>query len=203
MIGKTSQETDALEAGEATNTLMPSSPAGSVVEGELLHLLLESDVNGSLEPILGIVTGRVLYAGKGSPLVSFPGSSLDGVEARAIVDVSESDIGCEVALMFEGGNPSRPIIMGIVRTFAPVVSSAEAPKLPVIDSPSISKGQIPLSISVDGDAVVFAAEREIVLRCGKASISLTRDGHVVLRGEYILSRAVGVNRIKGGSVQIN
>ena len=41
------------------------------------------------------------------------------------------------------------------------------------------------------------------LRCGKASITLTRAGKVLIRGAYLLSRSSGVNRIKGGSVQIN
>jgi hypothetical protein len=49
---------------------------------------------------------------------------------------------------------------------------------------------------------VQAAE-ELVLRCGDASITLTRAGKIILRGTYLLSRSSGVNRIKGGSVQIN
>ena len=47
------------------------------------------------------------------------------------------------------------------------------------------------------------AEREIVLRCGEASLTLTRAGKIILRGTYVLSRSSGVNKIKGGSVQIN
>lgn len=42
-----------------------------------------------------------------------------------------------------------------------------------------------------------------MLRCGKASITLTRSGKIILRGTYISSRSSGVIRIKGGSVQIN
>ena len=37
----------------------------------------------------------------------------------------------------------------------------------------------------------------------KASITLTSAGKILLRGAYILNRSSGVNRIKGGSVQIN
>jgi len=42
-----------------------------------------------------------------------------------------------------------------------------------------------------------------VLRCGKASITLTREGKVLIHGSYISSRSTGVNRVKGGSVQLN
>ena len=56
---------------------------------------------------------------------------------------------------------------------------------------------------VDGKRVVLEAQDEIVLRCGKASITLRRNGRIVIRGTYVETRAEGTNRIKGGSVQIN
>ena len=56
---------------------------------------------------------------------------------------------------------------------------------------------------LDGERLVFTADKEIVLRCGDASITLTKAGKVIIRGSYLLSRSSGVNRIKGGSVQIN
>jgi uncharacterized protein (DUF2345 family) len=56
---------------------------------------------------------------------------------------------------------------------------------------------------VDGEQVVIEGKKEIVLKCGKSSITLTRAGKVLIRGAYVLSRSSGVNRIKGGSVQVN
>jgi hypothetical protein len=56
---------------------------------------------------------------------------------------------------------------------------------------------------LDGERIVLTAGQEIELRCGKASLILTRAGKVLIRGAYLLSRSSGVNRIKGGSVQIN
>jgi hypothetical protein len=58
-------------------------------------------------------------------------------------------------------------------------------------------------VEADGERLVFSAEKEIVLRCGKSSITLTRAGKILIRGEYVLTRSSGVNRIQGGSVQIN
>ena len=53
---------------------------------------------------------------------------------------------------------------------------------------------------VDGRKIAFIAKEEIVLRCGKSSITLTKAGKVIIRGAYLLNRSSGVNRIKGGSV---
>jgi len=56
---------------------------------------------------------------------------------------------------------------------------------------------------LDTGSCEISAEREIVLRSGAASLTLTQAGKVILAGEYVLSRSRGVNKIKGGSVQIN
>jgi hypothetical protein len=56
---------------------------------------------------------------------------------------------------------------------------------------------------VDGEMVNIEGKEQIVLKCGKASITLTRSGKILIRGAYLLNRSSGVNRIKGGSVQIN
>jgi hypothetical protein len=60
-----------------------------------------------------------------------------------------------------------------------------------------------LDARVDGRRVEIEAADEIVLRCGQASIVLRRNGRVVIRGTYVETRSRGVNRIKGGSVEIN
>jgi uncharacterized protein (DUF2345 family) len=57
--------------------------------------------------------------------------------------------------------------------------------------------------TVDGERVVLTAQQEIVLRCGDASITLTKAGKIIIRGQYILSRSSGVNRVQGGSIQLN
>jgi len=48
-----------------------------------------------------------------------------------------------------------------------------------------------------------SAKEQLVLRCGKASITLTKAGKIVIDGAYISCRSSGVYRIKGGSVQLN
>jgi hypothetical protein len=60
-----------------------------------------------------------------------------------------------------------------------------------------------LEARADGDRLVLSAERAIELRCGEASIVLTRAGKVLIRGNYVVSRSRGANRIKGAYVDIN
>jgi len=51
--------------------------------------------------------------------------------------------------------------------------------------------------------VKINADEKIELKCGASSLTMDRDGKVVIRGETITSRSRGTNKIKGGSVQIN
>ncbi|XXY48653.1 DUF6484 domain-containing protein [Sorangium sp. So ce269] len=197
------KRTDAPARDEGDSEETASMPGDGDAGGAMLRLLVEGDVVASCGRIDGVVTGRLVAFRDCSPVVSFAAGPPGGIPARTLVDVSERDAGREVALMFDGGSPARPIVMGLVRPPAPGGAPASEPGPTAAEPPPPSSVAPLLSVSVDGDAVVLEAEREIVLRCGKASLTLTREGHVILRGEYILSRAAGVNRIKGGSVQIN
>lgn len=69
--------------------------------------------------------------------------------------------------------------------------------LEIDDSPSVS------NVKTTEDEVIIDAERKLTLRCGKSSITLYPNGKIVLRGEYILSDAEGVNRLTGGRIELN
>jgi len=126
------------------------------------------------------------------PLVDFPANNTGSfIPARTLVPLHESQIGSEVALTFEDGDIARPILLGVVQSWdAPPV------RLPAADSNFSETQRNP-------ETLLLTAAREITLQCGKASITLTSAGKLLLRGAYLLSRSSGVNRIKGGSVQIN
>jgi hypothetical protein len=138
--------------------------------------------------VIGRITG---FANDGSPFVDFPGNPLQSpLAALSTGSVGRDGVGHEAALLFVGGDPLRPLIVGMISHPYPEPQGGEPPS-----------GQI--EARLDGGRVVLTAEREIELRCGKASLILTRAGKVLIRGAYLLSRSSGVNRIKGGSVQIN
>lgn len=60
-----------------------------------------------------------------------------------------------------------------------------------------------LEVGMDGETLRLTAERDIVLQCGQASITLRRDGKIEVRGTNVLSASRGPNRIKGASIALN
>jgi hypothetical protein len=111
------------------------------------------------------------------------------VPARSTVALRCDEIGAEVLVIYERNDLRRPIIVGVLRDRA-ASSMADA-----IVSPTVAQ--------LDGERVVLEAEREVVLRCGAASITLTRAGKVIIKGTDLLSRSSGYNRLKGAAVDIN
>lgn len=61
-------------------------------------------------------------------------------------------------------------------------------------------GRVPAPAPQD---LVLEAGRSLTLRCGASSLDLRADGRVVLRGEDVLLRAAGTQRIRAGTVSIN
>jgi len=162
----------------------PGCAAGSRPSGgdpPKLRVELKSD---------GVVVAEVVAIREGAvPLVLFGGQvGSAAVPARTIVPIHTEHLGRQVVLMFEQGDRSRPIIIGAL--------IGEANRL----DPS---APAPAEIDADSERLVVTATKQIALRCGLASITLTASGKILIQGEYVSSRASGVNRIKGGSVQIN
>jgi hypothetical protein len=139
--------------------------------------------------ISGVVIGKFTgWDSTGQVVVDYPGNpSAYPLPAVSAAPVDSSAVGRDAALMFVQGDRSRPILIGL------------------IERPLIRPQPLPAtqSAEVDGKQLIFTAGEKIIFQCGKASITLTKEGKVLIRGAYLLSRSSGVNRIKGGSVQIN
>jgi hypothetical protein len=123
-----------------------------------------------------------------TPLVIDPSRPQAVLRARSCVDLHGAHIGRPVVLAFESGDPARPIVMGVLT----------GPS----GTPSQALSRV-VEVSREGERLVVSASGQLVLRCGKASITLTQAGKVLIEGAFVLSRSTGVNRIKGGSVQLN
>lgn len=144
-----------------------------------------------VEHLPGAVTGVLVgFREHGRvPLVLFPGQSGSAaVAACSTVEVHGIHIGRQVVLVFEGSDATRPIIVGLLCSAEP---------RPVAEF----SGRI--DVDADGTRMTIEAKEQLVLRCGSASITLTKAGKVLIRGEYVSHASSGVFRIKGGSVQVN
>jgi hypothetical protein len=146
---------------------------------------------GASPSFVGAVVGVLIgFQDEGrTPLVIFAGQVGDAaMPARATQAVHGSHIGREVVLVFEGADPRRPIILGLMQ---------RRDGWPLPGQP----GQV--EVDADGERLIVSAKNELVLRCGKASVTLTSSGKVLIQGTYVSHRSSGVMRIKGGSVQLN
>ena len=146
---------------------------------------------GKPKRIDGILIGRLqAFDVKGNALVDFEQNPAgEPIVARHACALLPADAGRDAVLAFENGQPDRPIVLSLIRPAEPAQETEPPPEA--------------ASVSLDGEQITLSAKSEIVLRCGKSSITLTRAGKILIRGAYVLSRSSGANRIKGGSVQIN
>src|SRR5262245_629245 len=109
----------------------PATPASGcgVVIGELVAMTDEG------------CTVLVVYPGQ-------PGSA--ALAARSVVDLHSPHIGSRVVLVFEGGDPAKPIVMGVLR---------EGSGWPLAERP----GQV--QVDADGERLIINAKEQLVLRC--------------------------------------
>jgi len=111
------------------------------------------------------------------------------VAARTTVPLRLEQSGATVVVVFEQNDVRRPIVIGVIEERLGLANSTGAPP--------------PVSVRADDQQVTVSAEREIVLQCGRASITLTRAGKIIIKGSHIVSQSTGYNRIKGAAVDIN
>lgn len=169
----------------------PVTVAGEIGAVEATDTVRDPSWQPTHDRITGVRVGMLVgmtHEGR-TPLVIFAGQQgTAAVAARATIDLHGIHIGRDVVLMFEDGDPRQPIVMGCL---------VGAEKWPLADRP----GQV--EVDIDGERLVVSAKEQLVLRCGRATITMTKAGKVLIQGTYVSSRSSGVMRIKGGSVQLN
>ncbi len=140
----------------------------------------------------GAVIGRVEGVDDhGRPLVSWPGREGAPCPAEVLVRAGATDwAACRGArallALAEGAAGAVPVLVGLLEG-ARAHGDAATPA---------PEGEVPQDVRIEG-------AREILLKCGEASIALRADGRIVIRGGYVLSRSSGANKIKGATVRIN
>ena len=145
----------------------------------------EHAVARQLSPVIGTLVG--FREDPRAPLVAFAGQSAP-TAARSLVALDAANLDAAVVLVFERGDVAQPIILGCLQSEARANGAARADAM---------------EIDADGERLLVSARQQVVLRCGDASITLNKDGKIVVKGTSVVTHADGVNRIRGGSVQIN
>lgn len=138
----------------------------------------------------GVLVGLLVALGDGGvPFVAYAGNAGDAPRpARSVARLTAADVGKRVALLFEGGDRSRPIVLGCMLPSG-------------IDVGALSTAAF---VQVDDQAEQLIAARErLVLRCGEASITLQGDGTVHIQGRHVLSEASAANRLRGAAIHLN
>jgi len=165
-----------------------------------------------------IVIGSIAdFNPEGRAMVDFPENPDNApLSALTTLALTRLHVGRQVALLFNNGDIRQPVIMGIIHNpldellqnfeLTPVEKENASP-FPDTHSGKHSPADIKRDkdgqVFVDGKHVVIEGAEEVTFKCGKASITLTRSGKILIRGTYLLNRSSGVNRIMGGSVQVN
>jgi hypothetical protein len=132
--------------------------------------------------------GKLVSWNDAGPLVDFGGPG--PVRARVLAGVVRPRPGTEpagqdVVVLVDERSGNNPVLLGLLRPFEDGAAGND------------------VEARVDGRRVELEGRDEIVLTCGEASITLRRNGRIVIRGVQVETRARGLNRIKGGSVAIN
>lgn len=124
-------------------------------------------------PVLGTLLG---YDEEGAPYISHDYSDLPHIKALSTVKLKEADIDQPVTLIFNQGDASKPIIIGVIQEPA---------------------------FETDEEPLVLESEHGIELKCGQGKIVLDPTGGVFVQGSTINTQAYGTNQLKGGVVKIN
>lgn len=161
--------------------VLPDRPAEASSEAAVAHIATIVSITNENIPEIRLTAGGPVMAAR---------LAMSVTRQRLELAVAERH---QTVVLFEGGDRSKPLVVGFIEPVVPdmPVEADGAKPAPVIEA------------DVDGKRVRVTAQDEIVLQCGSASITLRRNGRVIVRGTYVETHSDGTNRIKGGQVQIN
>ena len=107
----------------------------------------------------------------------------------------EIKIGDSVLYLPPSSADETGYVLGLVEPYKPKANR-------LVDKLS-QHGKTPEITTIEDEVVRIKADKGLVIECGKGTIIITQDGKVQIKGTELLSRARGMNRIKGAGVNIN
>jgi hypothetical protein len=158
-----------------------------------------------------LLIGKVISINDhGNPLIAYNEATHTlPIEALTTVPLNDASIGKDVAISFAQNQGGTPIVMGVIRRILDDVISQQENTTPLttaiddINTNLLRTENSKPEIIVDGNKLELSAADEITLRCGKSSITLNKNGKILIKGEHMLNRTAGSYKIKSGSIQLN
>ncbi|MEM6405608.1 MAG: DUF6484 domain-containing protein [Pseudomonadota bacterium] len=134
----------------------------------------------SSNPLPSVTLGTLAdISPTGQPLVHWPTSlSHAPVPARSQIPVSATDQGRECTLVFANGDPTQPILLGLLQPLDTTTTRTDNP-------------------------VQIQSDQSIQLQAGQARLELHADGRILLQGRHIRSQAYGPNHLVGAAIKLN
>jgi len=86
------------------------------------------------------------------------------------------------------------VVLGIIESYTGIDDNV---------AKKLKKNDISQMTTLEDKVLHIKADEGLVIECGKSSIILNKDGKVQIKGIELLSRARGMNKIKGAGVNIN
>jgi len=158
-----------------------------------------------------LLVGKVVSINDhGNPMIAYDeATQILPIEALTTVPLDAASIGKDVAISFAQNQGGIPIVMGVIRRILDDVISQQVEAIASSEVVQAATNN-PLNtevakpeIIVDGNKLELSAADEITLRCGKSSITLNKNGKILIKGEHMLNRTAGSYKIKSGSIQLN
>jgi len=166
-----------------------NTPSEPVLSGVMAHI-------GYVVAILDDDHVSVAIPGRAAPLSARLATQLTTARLQEAIASRRGAV-----ILVEPQPSKRAFLLGLLEPISP----ARPDPTPEQATPAErSEGQPRVvEADVDGKRVRIVGSDEIVLECGNASITLRRNGRVIIRGTYIETDSAGTNRIKGAAVRIN
>lgn len=158
----------------------------------------DSETRASLDSGVFLM-GHVVESNGSHILIDYPGNSYGLLPARSAITIPDwheqgQTSSLQVILVFENGNLSLPFILGVIGDDKQLTDRLH--EIEKQDDRQDNK-------ELEADTLMLSGKKEVILQCGKGSITLREDGKIIIKGVEVVSRASQANKIKGSTVCVN